>query len=94
MRIFDRERGGGVMTAVGTRIASSRNQLVRSFLEGPGNWAWFCDTDHVFNVDAIERLIASAEARQTLEQPGRGKIMGGLCFAAGVPASWPPPCIG
>src|SRR5258706_12732805 len=71
-RITDPQRGGGVMTAVGTQIASSRNQLVRSFLEGPGEGGFMVDSDHVFNVDAIERLIVSATARQMPEQPGRG----------------------
>lgn len=75
-RVFDSERGGGVMSFSGTRIAHNRNELMRQFLRGPGEWCMMLDTDHSFALDAFDRLIASAKAKDA-------KIMGGLCFAGG-----------
>lgn len=82
-RVFDPERGGGVMSFSGTRIAHNRNELVRQFLAGPAEWCMMIDTDHSFALDAIDRLIAAAKSKQAPEAPGAGKIMGGLCFAGG-----------
>src|SRR5258706_13064121 len=71
-RITDPERGGGVMTAVGTRIASSRNQLVRSFLAGPVELVILWVTVHVLHVDAIERLSCLGSARRIPAWPRAG----------------------
>lgn len=54
-------------------IADARNQAVRAFLAGDGEWLWFVDTDMGFRPDALRRLLASADAR---ERP----VVGALCY--------------
>lgn len=56
-------------------ITEARNDAVNAFLAGDGEWLWFVDTDMGFRPDALQRLLASADAE---ERP----VVGALCFAA------------
>lgn len=57
----------------GSNVSKSRNELVTRFLDKTdGDWLLFIDSDMVFPVDTIVRLLHSAEMAGT-------KIIGGLC---------------
>ena len=77
-RVFDPERGGHFISQIGTRIASGRNTVVRRFLEDDsfGEWLWMIDTDHSFNIDALDKLLEVAH-------PQHRPIVGALCFSGG-----------
>lgn len=68
---------GGVIGAMGgPRVASTRNRVVRTFLDNPalGSWLWFVDSDMVFAPDALDRLLAFAD-------PVARPVVAGLCFS-------------
>lgn len=55
----------------GPRIATTRNQMVRAFLDDTtAEWLWMVDTDMTFDPDILERLLDCNE-----------EVVGGLCFA-------------
>jgi hypothetical protein len=56
----------------GANINRARNKLVAAFLNSDATWAWFCDTDMVFNPDTLLRLVVAAQAADA-------KIIGALC---------------
>lgn len=62
--------------ASGANITSSRNQLVRGFLDlrPKVDWLLWLDADMSFEDDLVERLLTSAHPK---DRP----IVGGLCFA-------------
>jgi GT2 family glycosyltransferase len=67
----------------GPNISTARNKLAREFLdryEAP--WLFMCDTDMVFQADALDRLVAAAD-------PAERPVLGGLCqsLEAGVQRS-------
>ncbi|MDP3768182.1 MAG: hypothetical protein Q8S13_09215 [Dehalococcoidia bacterium] len=66
----------GQIPVGGSLIVVNRNVIVRKFLESPepAEWLWMVDTDMVFGVDTLPRLIAVADAK---ERP----IVSALCFA-------------
>lgn len=55
----------------GPRIASARNEVVRGFLRSDASHLLFIDTDMDFDVEHVDRLMASAD---------EDTILGGLCF--------------
>jgi hypothetical protein len=72
-RLFD---GGGVAGWVaGANLSDPRNKIVAQFraLTSEPEWLLFVDDDMVFEPDAIDRLVESADP---LERP----IVGGVCF--------------
>ncbi len=54
-------------------ISHARNEIVRKFLAGPGDWLLFVDSDMNFEPDLIEALLFNAD-------PTKAPIVGGLCF--------------
>jgi GT2 family glycosyltransferase len=47
----------------GPNISKARNMVVRTFLDrSPADYLFMCDTDMMFNDDAIERLMDSGES--------------------------------
>lgn len=68
--------GGSYIQKEGTNVSHSRNQLVKTFLEGGWEWLWFIDDDMVFDTtpDILDRLMEVADEK---ERP----IVGALCFA-------------
>lgn len=69
-------RGIGARVSVesGTRIASSRNAVVKTFLDNTDcEWLWMVDTDMTFEPDIIERMVSVATKYDF-------PIVGGLCF--------------
>lgn len=65
---------GRVGVESGPRIATSRNQVVRHFLEETsGEYLWMVDADMTFQPDTVDRLLDRA---QELDVP----ILGGLAF--------------
>jgi hypothetical protein len=54
-------------------IAEGRNLLVEQFLTTPAEWLFMVDTDMTFDMDSVERLLATAEDEQV-------QVVGGLCF--------------
>ena len=56
-------------------VSASRNNLTAKFLDGDGDWLLWIDSDMSFQPDALEDLLASADA---VERP----IVGGLCFGS------------
>jgi hypothetical protein len=56
-------------------VSGSRNNLTRQFLEGMGDWLLWIDSDMSFQPDAMEQLLASADAEKR-------PIIGGLCFGS------------
>lgn len=65
---------GSFLISPGSNVAHQRNQLVRKFLETGIEWLLFVDDDMTFEPDALDRLLATADAK---ERP----IVGALCFA-------------
>lgn len=57
----------------GPLLAEGRNLLVERFLSTTAEWLMMVDTDMVFPLDSVERLLATAETEQVL-------VVGGLCF--------------
>lgn len=55
-------------------LIEARNQTVRDFLAGDGDWLLIVDTDMGFQPDALDRLLAVADP---VDRP----MVGGLCFA-------------
>lgn len=55
-------------------LIEARNQTIRDFLEGPGEWLLIVDSDMGFQPDALDHLLAVAD-------PEERPIVGGLCFA-------------
>ena len=60
----------------GPRIASARNDVVRTFLRSSAEWLLMIDTDMVFAPSAVDRLLEVAD-------PTHRPIVGGLCFGGG-----------
>ena len=60
----------------GANICRARNALVVEFLKTDCEWAWWCDTDMVFQPDMLARLLTAAERADT-------KIVGALCVLVG-----------
>lgn len=56
-------------------VSAARNSLVEQFLERDAEWLLFIDADMAFEHDALDTLLASADAT---ERP----VLGGLCFGA------------
>jgi GT2 family glycosyltransferase len=85
-------RGGYIAVRYSTGgIIQARNDAARMFLESrESEWLFWSDTDMGFAPDTVERLLASADAK---ERP----IVGGLCFgskelnADGVNGYWTAP---
>lgn len=81
--VYDAQRGGHVVREGGylqygtTNLPHGRNQIVKQFLAGGWDWLWFVDTDQVFAPDTLERMLASADAK---ERP----ILGSLIFSFDV----------
>lgn len=55
-------------------LIAARNEVVASFLQTDGEWLWWIDTDMGFAPDALDQLLAAADAEHA-------PIVGGLCFA-------------
>lgn len=54
-------------------VSAARNAIVEQFLASPAEWLWMIDTDMVFPLDTLDRLLAAAH-------PVHAPIVGGLCF--------------
>lgn len=61
-----------------TRIADQRNEVTGKFLAGPAEWLFMVDSDMAFPPDTVERLVQAADR---VDRP----VVGGLCFAQGIP---------
>jgi glycosyltransferase involved in cell wall biosynthesis len=64
---------------IGVRVSSGglvegRNQVAAMFLDGPGDWLLFIDSDMGFAPDSLDALLAVAD-------PVKRPLVGGLCFA-------------
>jgi hypothetical protein len=71
-------RGGYAFQQVTSAgVVEGRNEATKNFLESDAEWLWFVDSDMGWDVDALEQLIAVADAK---ERP----IVGGLCFGFGA----------
>jgi hypothetical protein len=67
-------RGGWAFKhAKGYDIAAARNDATADFLESDVEWMFFIDSDMGWEIDALDKLIASAD-------PKTRPIVGGLCF--------------
>lgn len=55
-------------------IPAARNKVVEQFLDGPGEWLLWIDSDMGFAPDALDRLL---EVADPVDRP----VVGGLCFA-------------
>ncbi len=55
-------------------IVEGRNEVVRQFLDGPGEWLWWVDADMGFAPDALYGLLSVADVESA-------PVVGGLCFA-------------
>lgn len=55
--ILEQGIGGRISGLSGPRIASSRNKIVRTFLETNREWLWMLDTDMVFGSDTLRNLL-------------------------------------
>lgn len=58
----------------GPNISTARNKISADFLTRPTPWLLMCDTDMVFAGDALDRLVAVADA---VERP----VVGALCYS-------------
>ena len=59
----------------GPNISTSRNLVVRDFLDGNlAPWLFMADTDMVFPPDTVDRLIAAAD-------PAERPVVGALCWS-------------
>lgn len=45
-------------------IGGPRNQIVRDFLAGEGEWLWLLDTDATFQADLLDSLLAVADPEE------------------------------
>lgn len=81
MLVLDQDRRSASPQIVGVMpvrfrpvgIAQVRNDAVRAFLAGDGEWLWFVDTDMGFRPDALSSLLASVDSE---ERP----VVGALCY--------------
>ena len=55
-------------------LPAARNRVAAAFLDSDSQWLWWTDTDQGFKPDTLDRLLASADAK---ERP----IVGALAFA-------------
>lgn len=62
----------------GPRIATARNDLVRTFLREPSKpeWLLMLDSDMTFDTDIVERMLNASHEKLR-------PVMGGLCFGGG-----------
>ena len=68
--VLERGIGGRICAKSGPRIASARNQVVRSFLDQTDkDWLWMVDTDMVFGPDTLQQLLDTNR-----------EIVGALCY--------------
>lgn len=69
------EPGGGAFGSIGSsRIATSRNGIVRTFLaSASADWLWMVDTDMAFKPNVLDLLLEAAD-------PSERPVVGGLCF--------------
>lgn len=63
-------------------IAHARNELVRRFLDGVGDWLLFIDADMYFAPESIDMILTNAD-------PEKAPIVGGLCFGISDGAVFP-----
>lgn len=63
-------------------VAQARNTVTQRFLDGPGDWLMWIDADMQWGPDAVELLVASADADTR-------PIVGGLCFGMHLDAMFP-----
>lgn len=72
--------GGTLVLTSGPRVAEARSQIVDQFFADPllarAEWLLMIDSDMVFGLDLIERMLAVAH-------PERVPVLGALCFAGG-----------
>lgn len=54
-------------------VSAARNTVTQRFLDGPGDWLLWIDSDMQWGPDAIEQIVAAAD-------PAERPIVGGLCF--------------
>lgn len=77
MSIYDlmtsRRLAGVFGVKSGALLAQARNASVEQFLDTPGEWMMFIDSDMVFERDALDRLFKTASA-------DKYPILGGLCY--------------
>lgn len=78
---YDAQRGqfifpnnGGFLFLETTNLPHGRNQIVKEFLRSGFEWLWFCDDDQSFEPNVLERMMATADAK---ERP----IVGTLIFS-------------
>jgi len=57
----------------GPLVCEGRNMLVEQFLQTEAEWLFMVDTDMVFDYDAVERLLQTAEEY-------KAPVVGGLAF--------------
>ena len=83
-RGLDRQLAGMKDFHAGVNIAGPRNGVVREFLDRPewGDWLLMIDVDMVFQPDALEKMLETAD-------PENAPVVGGLCFGATDGKLWP-----
>ena len=78
MNLYFSERGRKVVRAFvglqsGPRIAEARSKVVEAFAETRAEWLLMIDSDMVWEADALDKLLETAD-------PVDAPIVGGLCF--------------
>ena len=64
----------GIISASSPRQFMARNSVIKSFLDGPGEWLMWIDTDMTFEPAAIAHLRANALAKDADMVTGLGFI--------------------
>jgi GT2 family glycosyltransferase len=84
-RILGGPRSGAVIRKFSSaNVSSARNACVSDFLDNTeADWLWFVDTDMSWEEDALERLLAHADAE-------KAPIIGALCFTTTAEDGGPP----
>lgn len=59
--------------ASSARINLARTEATNLFLQSNAEWAWYIDTDMVFDATVLPRLLRTAKEK-------KAKVVGGLCF--------------
>ena len=63
----------GIIAASNPRQHVARNAVITQFLEGPGEWLMWIDTDMTFYHDSVQRLVATAKKH-------KADMVAGLAF--------------
>lgn len=65
----------GIISTSNPRQEVARNHAIAEFLAGPAEWLMWIDTDMTFDIDSVQRLLATAKREKADAVTGLGFIL-------------------